>query len=73
MENWFGKVNQFPEINLAGAEEMLTQRSLLVRFVPTRLWKSNQGSGDDLVGIPTTCSSITFWLTVKLLEYLFSY
>lgn len=73
MENWFGKVNQFPEINLAGAEEMLTQRSLLVRFVPARLWKSNQGSGDDLVGIPTTFSSITFWLTVKLLEYLFSY
>lgn len=78
MENWFGKVNQFPEINLAGAEEVLTQKGFLVRFVaqtlvPARLWKGNQGSGDDLVVIPTTFSRITFWLTVKLLEYSFSY
>lgn len=29
MENRFGKVNQFPEINLAGAEEMLAQRGFL--------------------------------------------
>lgn len=80
MENWFGKVNQFPEINLVGAEEMLTQRGFLIRFVaqtlvPARLWQSSQRSGEDLVVIPTTFSSIsiTFWLTVKLLEYLFSY
>lgn len=76
MESWFEKVNQFPEINLVGAEEMLIQRGFLVRFVAqTNLCKSNQGSGEDLVVIPTTFSSITitFWLTVKLLEYLFSY
>lgn len=71
MENWFGKVNQFPEINLVRAEERLTQRGFLVRFVaqtlvPARLWKNNQGSEDDLMVIPTTFSSITimFWLTV---------
>lgn len=71
MENWFGKVNQFLEINPVGAEEMLTQRGFLVRFVaqtlvPARLWKNNQGSGDDLMVIPTTFSiiPIMFWLTV---------
>lgn len=71
MENWFGKVNQFLEINPVGAEEMLTQRGFLVRFVaqtlvPARLWKNNQGSGDDLMVIPTTFSTIPiiFWLTV---------
>ena len=44
VENWTGKVNRFPEINLVEVEEMWTWRGFLVRFVAQTLVPARLGN-----------------------------